>query len=249
MAGHSKWANIKFRKERQDAKKGKVFTKIIKEVTVAARIGGGDIDANPRLRKAVLQAKQNNMPMANIENAIKKGTGELPGVVYEEVTYEGYGPAGVAIYILTQTDNRNRTVGEIRHILSKNGGNLGENGSVAWIFDRKGLILIPAEGLDEDELMLMAIDAGAEDLKTEGDFYEVYTPYDELDSVKTALEENDIPVEKAELTFIPQNTISLEGKQAEQMLRLMDSLEDNDDVQDVFANFDIDETVMEQLGA
>lgn len=249
MAGHSKWANIKFRKERQDAKKGKVFTRLIKEITIAARIGGGDADSNPRLRTAVQAAKQANMPMKNIENAILKGTGELPGVVYEEVAYEGYGPGGVALFILCQTDNRNRTVGEVRHILSKNGGNLGESGCVAWMFERKGLIRVPAAGRDEEEMMLTAIEAGADDIRTEGEVFEIFTAFEELDAVRTSLESADVPVDSAAITYIPQNTVPLEGKEADQMIRLMMALEDNDDVQDVFANFDIDESVMEQMGA
>lgn len=248
MSGHSKWANIKFRKERQDAKKGKVFTKLIKEITIAARTGGGDADANPRLRNAIQDAKAANMPMKNIDNAIKKGTGELPGMVYEDVAYEGYGPGGVALYITCTTDNKNRTVGEIRHILSKYGGNLGESGCVSWMFDHKGLIIVPAGNHAEEELMLRAIDAGADDFKVEDDVYEIYTPFEELDAVRSKLEDSGIKVESSKETFIPQNTVHLDGKQAEQMLKLMDALEDNDDVQNVFANFDIDESVMESFG-
>ena len=249
MAGHSKWANIRFRKERQDAKRGKIFTKLIKEITIAARMGGGDPAANPRLRTAIQNAKAANMPMKNIENAIKKGTGELPGVVYEEVTYEGYGPGGVAIYIVCTTDNKNRTVAEIRHLLNKFGGNLGESGSVSWMFDKKGLIRVKRANYDEEELMLLAIDAGAEDFRVEDEFYEIYTDFKELDAVRSQLEEQGIHIESAEVTFIPQSTVRLEGKQAEQMLKLMDALEDNDDVQNVYANFDIDEAVMEKLQA
>ncbi len=248
MAGHSKWANIKFRKERQDAKRSKIFTKVIKEVTVAARVGGGDVDSNPRLRSAIQAAKGANMPMKNIEQAIQKGTGELPGVVLEEVTYEGYGPGGVALLIPCTTDNRNRTVGEVRHLLSKHGGNLGESGSVSWVFDQKGLIRVKAEGHDEEELMLLTMDAGAEDIKEDDGVFEIYTPFEELYTVRTALEEGGIEVDASEITFIPQNTVPLEGKPAEQMLKLLDALEDNDDVQNVFANFDIDESVMESLG-
>jgi YebC/PmpR family DNA-binding regulatory protein len=247
MAGHSKWANIKFRKERQDAKKGKIFTRLIKEITIAARIGGADPDANPRLRKAVQEAKTANMPMKNIDNAIKKGTGELPGVVFEEVTYEGYGPAGVALYVFCTTDKKNRSVGEIRHIFSKHGGNLGENGCVSWMFDRKGLIRVASGNYDEEELMLQAIEAGADDFKVEDEFYEIYTPFEELDSVQIKLEEAGITVESSEITYIPQNTIRLEERYAEQMLKLMGALEDNDDVENVFANFDIDEKIMEEL--
>lgn len=249
MAGHSKWANIKFRKERQDAKKGKIFTRLIKEITIAARIGGGDQNANPRLRKAILAAKAANMPMKNIENAIKKGTGELPGMVIEEVAYEGYGPGGVALYVLCTTDNKNRSVGEIRHILSRHGGNLGESGCVSWMFQRKGLIRVPRENYPEDDLMLLAIDAGADDFKVEDEFYEIYTPFEDLDGVQSTLEGKGIQVDSAESTYIPQNTVQLEGKQAEQMLKLMEALEENDDVEDVYANFDIDETVMERIGS
>jgi len=249
MAGHSKWANIRFRKERQDAKRGKIFTKLIKEITIAARMGGGDPSANPRLRTAIQNAKAANMPMKNIENAIKKGTGELPGVVYEEVAYEGYGPGGVALYIVCTTDNKNRTVAEIRHLLNKYGGNLGESGSVAWMFDKKGLIRVKRANYDEEELLLLAIDAGAEDFRVEDEFYEIYTDFKELDTVRGTLEDQGIHIESAEVTFIPQNTVPLEGKQAEQMLKLMDALEDNDDVQNVYANFDIDEEVMEKLQA
>ncbi len=249
MAGHSKWANIRFRKERQDAKRGKIFTKLIKEITIAARMGGGDPSANPRLRTAIQNAKAANMPMKNIENAIKKGTGELPGVVYEEVAYEGYGPGGVALYIVCTTDNKNRTVAEIRHLLNKYGGNLGESGSVAWMFDKKGLIRVKRANYDEEELLLLAIDAGAEDFRVEDEFYEIYTDFKELDTVRGTLEDQGIHIESAEVTFIPQSTVPLEGKQAEQMLKLMDALEDNDDVQNVYANFDIDEEVMEKLQA
>ena len=247
MSGHSKWANIRFRKERQDAQRGKIFTRLIKEITIAARMGGGDINANPRLRTAVQNARAANMPAKNIENAIRKGTGELPGVVYEEVTFEGYGPGGVALYIMATTDNRNRTVAEIRHLLNKYGGNLGETGSVSWVFEKKGLIRVKQENYDEEELMLTAIDAGADDFQAEDEFYEIYTRFEDLYKVRSALEEAGIEVENADVTMIPQNTVKLEGKQAEQMLKLMDALEDNDDVQNVFANFDIDEEIMERI--
>ncbi len=249
MAGHSKWANIKFRKERQDSKRGKIFTKLIKEVTVAARTGGGDPNMNPRLRQAMQAAKQNNMPSKNIENAIKKGTGEMPGVIYEEVTYEGYGPGGVAIYIECLTDNKNRTVSEVRHLLSKHGGNLGASGCVGWMFDRKGVIRVLKENYEEEELMLAAIEAGAEDLVSEDEFYEIFTNFESLDDVRSTLEEAGIQIASSEPTFIPQNTQPLEGKQAEQMIKLMEALEDNDDVQNVYANFDIDESVLESLSS
>jgi YebC/PmpR family DNA-binding regulatory protein len=247
MSGHSKWANIKFRKERQDAARGRIFTRLIKEITVAARMGGRDLEANPRLRTAVQNAKAQNMPQKNIENAILKGTGELPGVVYEDVAFEGYGPGGIAMYILTTTDNRNRTVAEIRHILSKHGGNLGELGSVSWVFEKKGLIRVEKENYNEEELMLKAIDAGADDFKVEDDYYEIYTQFEDLNKVRSTLEDSGIEIESAEIEMIPQNVVELEGKQAEQMLRLMDALEDNDDVQNIFANFDIDEKLMEKM--
>ena len=247
MSEHSKWTNIRFRKERQDALRGKLFTKLIKEITIAARMGGGDIESNPRLRTAVQNAKAANMPMKNIENAIRKGTGELPGVVYEEVTFEGYGPGGVALYIIATTDNRNRTVSEVRHLLNKYGGNLGETGSVSWVFEKKGLIRVKRENYDEEELMLTAIDAGADDFKVEDEYYEIYTKFEDLYKVRSALEEAGIEVQNAEMTMIPQNTVKLEGKQAEQMLKLMNALEESDDVQNVFANFDIDEEIMERV--
>ncbi len=247
MSGHSKWANIRFRKERQDALRGKLFTKLIKEITIAARMGGGDIESNPRLRTAVQNAKAANMPMKNIENAIRKGTGELPGVVYEEVAFEGYGPGGVALYIIATTDNRKRTVSEVRHLLNKYGGNLGETGSVSWVFEKKGLIRVKRENYDEEELMLTAIDAGADDFKVEDEYYEIYTKFEDLYKVRSALEEAGIEVQNAEMTMIPQNTVKLEGKQAEQMLKLMNALEESDDVQNVFANFDIDEEIMERV--
>ena len=247
MSGHSKWSTIKHKKGAADAKRGKVFTKLIKEITVAARMGGRDLEANPRLRTAVQNAKAQNMPQKNIENAILKGTGELPGVVYEDVAFEGYGPGGIAMYILTTTDNRNRTVAEIRHILSKHGGNLGELGSVSWVFEKKGLIRVEKENYNEEELMLKAIDAGADDFKVEDDYYEIYTQFEDLNKVRSTLEDSGIEIESAEIEMIPQNVVELEGKQAEQMLRLMDALEDNDDVQNIFANFDIDEKLMEKM--
>ncbi len=249
MAGHSKWANIKFRKERQDAKKSKVFTKIIKEITIAARLGGGDVDSNPRLRTAIQAAKAANLPMKNVDNAIQKGTGELPGMILEEIVYEGYGPGGVALYVLCTTDNKNRTVGEVRHLMSKYGGNLGESGCVGWMFDKKGLIRVNRENYDEEEMMLAAIDAGADDVVTEEDAYEVYTSFEEMYNVKANLDAAGIESDSAEITFIPQNTVPLDIKKAESMLKLMDALEDNDDVQNVFANFDIDDEVMESLSS
>lgn len=248
MSGHSKWASIKHKKAKVDAARGKIFTRLIKELTVSARIGGGDPGMNPRLRTAIQTAKGANMPAKNIDNAIKKGTGELPGVVYEEVTYEGYGPNGVAIFVNCMTDNKNRTVAEIRHLLSKYGGNLGETGSVAWMFEKKGLIKVAKENYDEEELFLVVIDAGAEDLNTEdSDFYEVYTDADELNNVQTKMEENNIVLESTERTMLPKNTVNLDEKPAEQMLKLMEILDDHDDVQDIFANFDIADEVIDKI--
>ena len=248
MSGHSKWSSIKHKKAKVDAARGKIFTRLIKELTVSARIGGGDPTMNPRLRTAIQTAKQANMPAKNIDSAIKKGTGELPGVVYEEVTYEGYGPGGVALYINTMTDNKNRTVAEIRHLLSKYGGNLGETGSVAWMFEKKGLIKVARENYDEEELFMIVIDAGAEDMETEdSDFYEIYTDADELANVQSKLEENDISLDSVDRTMIPKNTVNLDEKQAEQMLKLMEILDDHDDVQDIFANFDIDDEVIDKI--
>ncbi len=245
MSGHSKWASIKHKKAALDAKRGKIFTKIIKEITVAARFGGGDPDGNARLRTAIDAAKAANMPKSNIENAIKKGTGELPGVVYEEITYEGYGPGGIAILIEAMTDNKRRTVAEIRHILDKHGGNLGESGCVGWMFERKGLILVPKEGLSEEEIFDKALEAGAEDVQDGEESWEIYTSPTELDSVRGGLEAAGVTVESSQLTRLPQNTIKVEGKDAMKMLKIMDKLEDHDDVQDVYANFDIDDEVIE----
>ncbi len=249
MSGHSKWSTIKRKKAKTDAQRGKTFTKLIKEITVAARTGGGDESANPALRTAIANAKAANMPVANIERAIKKGTGELPGVSYEEVTYEGYGPGGTALLIRALTDNKNRTVAEIRHFLSKYNGNLGESGCVSWIFDKKGIITIQTSSIDEDSLMELVVDAGADDMKTEGDVYEIVTNPESFDAVKKAIEEREIPIESAELTMFPQNTVKVEGKAAEQLLKLMDILEDHDDVSQVYSNFDIDESVMESIGS
>ncbi len=249
MSGHSKWHSIKHKKAKVDAQRGRIFTKLIKEITVAARMGGGDPEANPRLRVAIAAAKAANMPAKNIDNAIKKGTGELPGVVYEDVTYEGYGPGGVAVFVEAVTDNRNRTVAEMRHLFSKHGGNLGENGSVAWIFERKGLIRVPKDQYTEDDLLEIALEAGAEDMQVGDDVYEIYTGFEDFNSVRNVLEEKGIVMESAELTRIPQNTIKIEGKTAEQMLRLMDALDDHDDVQNVYANFDIEDAEMERLAS
>lgn len=246
MSGHSKWHTIKHKKGALDAKRGKIFTKLIKEITVAARTGGsGDVDANARLRKAVNDAKAQNMPNDTIDRAIKRGTGELEGVNYEEITYEGYGIGGVAILIETMTDNRNRTVAELRHLLSKNGGNLGESGSVAWMFDRKGLIIIDKESKSEEELFDIAIEAGADDVKDEGDAFEIYTAPENFDAVDEAIKAQGIEPQASEISQIPQNYIKLEGADAKQMLKLYEAIDDNDDVQKVYANFDIDESEME----
>jgi YebC/PmpR family DNA-binding regulatory protein len=246
MSGHSKWHTIKHKKGALDAKRGKIFTKLIKEITVAARTGGsGDVDANARLRKAVNDAKAQNMPIDTITRAIKRGTGELEGVNYEEITYEGYGIGGVAMLVETMTDNRNRTVAELRHLFSKNGGNLGESGSVAWMFDKKGLIVVDKEAKSEDELFEIAIEAGADDVQTEGDVFEIYTAPESFEAVHEAVKTAGIEPQAAEISMIPQNYIKLEGADAKQMLKLYEAIDDNDDVQKVYANFDIDESEME----
>jgi len=249
MSGHSKWSTIKRKKGAADAKRGKAFTKIIKEIMVAARMGGGDINANPRLRTAVLAAKAENMPRDNIDRAIKKGTGELEGVNYEEITYEGYGPGGVAMLVEVMTDNKNRTVAEVRHILAKQNGNLGEGGCVSWVFEKKGLISIDKAGVDEDRLMEAALDAGALDIKDSGKEFDVTTSPASFESVKKKLEESGFKSTYAEVTMVPQTTVRITGKEAEQMLKLMEGLEDLDDVQKVYANFDITDEEMERLSA
>jgi YebC/PmpR family DNA-binding regulatory protein len=241
MSGHSKWSTIKRKKEKADAEKGKVFTKFIKEITTAARQGGGDENANPRLRTAILAAKSANMPQANIEKAVKKGTGELPGVVYEEKSYEGYGPGGVAILIDTLTDNTNRTTSEVRHLLTRYQGNLGESGCVSWMFEKKGLITIRRGDSDEDRIMAIVLDAGAEDMNTEEDIYEIITPPDHLADVKEALDSNRISTISAEITMFPKTSVKVEGKHGEQVLKLLEALEDSDDVQHVYSNFDMDD--------
>ncbi len=243
MAGHSKWANIKHKKMREDAKKGRIFTKVAREIIVAARLGGGDPDSNPRLRRAIQLAKSVNMPKENIERAIKRGTGELPGVSYEEVVYEGYGPGGVAIMVEAITDNRNRTVSEIRSIFSKHGGSLGESGCVSWLFERKGVIRVLENAISEDELMEVAIEAGAEDVKVEDGLYQVITSFEDYDTVKKAIEERGIPIESAEITYIPQSTVKVEGEKAEKLLKLLEALENHDDVQHTYSNFDIPDEV------
>ena len=246
MSGHSKWHTIKHKKGALDAKRGKVFTKLIKEITVATRTGGsGDVDTNARLRKAVSDAKAQNMPNDTIDRAIKRGTGELEGVNYEEITYEGYGVNGVAMLVETMTDNRNRTVAELRHLFSKNGGNLGEAGSVAWMFDKKGLIVVDKQAKPEEELFEIAIEAGADDLQDEGDVFEIYTAPENFEAVDEAIKAAGIEPQAAEVSMIPQNYIKLEGADAKQMLKLYDAIDDNDDVQKVYANFDIDESEME----
>jgi len=248
MSGHSKWSSIKRKKGKLDAQRGRVFTRLIKEITVAARLGGGDENANPRLRKAIAEAKANNMPAANIERAIKRGTGELPGVNYEEVIYEGYGPGGAALMVEVVTDNKNRTVADLRHIFSKYGGNLAASGSVAWIFEKKGVIEIRPDVASEDEIMLAAIDAGAEDVKSDEELIEVLTAPEDLDSTKQALTDAGIEIESAQITMYPKNTVKIEGKQAEQLLKLMDALEEHEDVQNIYSNFDIDVKLMEEVG-
>ncbi|MCH8981234.1 YebC/PmpR family DNA-binding transcriptional regulator [candidate division KSB1 bacterium] len=247
MSGHSKWSTIKRKKGKADAERGKIFTRLIKDITFAARNGGGDENANPRLRSAVAAAKTANMPAANIDRAIKKGTGELPGVVYEEGVLEGYGPAGVALYIEILTDNRNRTVADVRHSLTKHGGNLAESGAVAWMFEKKGLITVPSEGLDEEEILMVVMDAGAEDLKSEEDFFEIISSTEDLEKVKATLESSGIKYDSANLTMYPKNTIKVEGKDAETLLKILDALEDLDDVQNVYSNFDIEMSVLESM--
>ncbi|NLV32284.1 MAG: YebC/PmpR family DNA-binding transcriptional regulator [Acidobacteria bacterium] len=242
MSGHSKWHSIKHKKAATDSKRGRIFTRLIKEMTAAARMGGGDPDANPRLRLAVATAKASNMPAENIKRSIMRGTGELPGVSYEDVNYEGYGPGGVAIFMVGLTDNKNRTVAELRHLLSKHGGNLGESGCVGWMFDRKGYIVVEKAAAGEDKLLEIALGAGAEDLKEDGDSFEIITAPEEMEGVRAALEAAGIPMTTAEISMIPQNYVKLEGKNAQTMLKLMEALEDHEDIQNVYSNFDIDES-------
>lgn len=251
MAGHSRWHNIKNKKAKVDAQRGKIFTKIIKEITVAARLGGGDAEANPRLRMAIEKAREVNMPSENIERAIKRGTGELEGVSYEEVQYEGYGPEGVAVIVETMTDNRNRTTAEIRHIFSKYGGNLGSTGCVSFLFEDKGVISVEKNTIPEEEIFEKAIESGAEDVITEdNDYYEIRTTPSELYSVKENLERMGVKVAKAELTKIPTTTVQITNEEsAVKLMKLLDALEDNDDVQKVYANFDMPESLLEKLEA
>jgi YebC/PmpR family DNA-binding regulatory protein len=246
MSGHSKWHSIKHKKAATDSKRGRIFTRLIKEMTAAARMGGGDPDANPRLRLAVATAKANNMPAENIKRAIMRGTGELPGVSYEDVNYEGYGPGGVAIFMHVLTDNRNRTVAELRHILSKNGGNLGENGCVGWMFDRKGYFVIEQNTIDEDQLMEIVLGAGADDMREDGSNFEILTTPENFETVKAALESAQIATAASEISMMPQNYVKLEGKNAQTMLKLMEALEDHEDIQNVWANFDIDESEIQE---
>jgi YebC/PmpR family DNA-binding regulatory protein len=247
MSGHSKWATIKHKKGAADARRGKIFTKLIKEITVAARISGGDPDSNPRLRTAILAAKAENMPADNIKRAIQKGTGELPGATYEEAVFEGYGPSGVALMVEVATDNRNRTISELRHILSKNGGNLGEHGCVAWMFSKKGYIVVPKEKASEEALLDLVTEAGADDMRDDGSQWEIITPPEAFHQVVDKLKAANITPLSAELAMVPQSNIKVSGKSAQQMLRLMEELEDHEDVQHVFANFDIEESELHAL--
>ncbi len=246
MSGHSKWSSIKHKKAAADAKRGKLFTKLIKEITVAAREGGADPDTNPRLRTAVANAKAQNMPNETIERGILRGTGQLPGTSYEEIIYEGYGPKGVAIIVEVVTDNRNRSTSDLRNILSKNGGNLGERGCVSWMFDKKGLIVIDKDKADEDELIMIALESGAEDVKSGDDSYEIITEPQQFESVREAVQEAGIETTLEEISMIPQTTVKLDGKEALQLLKIIGSLEDHDDVQNVYSNFDIPDELIEQ---
>ncbi|MBI5746012.1 MAG: YebC/PmpR family DNA-binding transcriptional regulator [Nitrospirae bacterium] len=247
MSGHSKWATTKHKKMAVDAKRGKIFTKIIRELTIAARQGGGDPEGNPRLRTAILKAKEANMPADNIKKAVQRGTGELPGVTYEESVYEGYGPGGAALLIEITTDNKNRTVSEIRNIMSKHGGNMGEAGCVSWMFSKKGYIVVERAKADEENLMNLALEAGAEDIKSDESNYEIITTPHDFEHVKNRVKENGIEMALSEVTMMPQSYIRLEGKEAEQMLKLMEALEDHDDVHKVYANFDIPDEIMEKV--
>ena len=248
MSGHSKWANIKHKKGAADARRGKIFTRLIKEITVAARMGGGDPDGNPRLRSAIANARAENMPKDNITRGIKKGTGELEGEVYDEILYEGYGPGGIAVLVECMTDNRNRTVAEVRHFFAKSNGNLGESGCVAYMFDKKGMIYVDKSTTTEEELMDLAIEAGADDVAEDGEQFEVVTAPEDFDEVRESLEKSGVAIAEASLTMVPQNTIAVtEEKQAKALLKLLQSLEENEDVQNVHANCDIDDKLMEEL--
>lgn len=247
MSGHNKWSSIKHKKGAADAKRGKIFSKLIKEITVAARMGGGDPDTNPRLRLALNSAKAQNMPKDNFERAVKKGTGELEGVNYEEIVYEGYGPAGVAVLVECLTDNKNRSIAEIRNIFAKAGGNVGTDGCVAWMFDKKGLISVSKENCDEETLMELALDAGAEDIKEETDSFDIIMDPEDFEAVKEVVDAADIDYELAEITMIPQNLIKVEGSQAEQMIKFMQALDDSDDVQKFYSNADIPDEAFESV--
>ena len=249
MSGHSKWASIKHKKAKVDAQRGRAFTKLIREITVAARVGGGDQTGNPRLRPAVLAAKAINMPADNIDRAIKKGTGELEGVTYEEITYEGYGPAGVAVLVEVMTDNKNRTVGEIRKAFSRHGGNMGESGCVSFLFEKKGHLTVDASKADEEKLMSVALDAGAEDMQQEESVFSITTTPRDFEKVREAVVKAGIQPLAAEITKLPKSSVKVQGKPAEQMLKLMEELEEHDDVQHVYANFDIPEEIMAALSA
>ena len=248
MSGHNKWSSIKHKKGAADAKRGKIFTKLIREITVAARMGGGDVIGNPRLRAAVSLAKSENMPKDNIDRAIKKGTGELEGVSYEEVGYEGYGPGGVAVLVDCLTDNRNRTVADIKHLFERHGGSLGEPGCVAYMFQKTGLIVIEKDKVDEEDLLDLVLEAGADDVKEEDAEFNVITDPADFETVKKAVDDAGIPNTFANITMVPQNTVEVEGKKAQQVLNLIEALEDVDDVSNVYANFDISDDVMEALG-
>ena len=248
MSGHSRWSSIKHKKGAADAKRGKIFSRLIKEIMVSARLAGGDPAGNPRLRQAILAAKAENMPKENIERGIKKGTGELEGTRYEEIAYEGYGPGGVAVLVETLTDNKNRTTADVRHSFAKHGGNLGETGCVSWLFDKKGLIVFDKEKVKEERLMNVVLDAGAEDIRETEKEFEVIAPPESQENVREAVEGAQLAYNFAEITMYPQNTVELEGRDAEKMLRLMEALEDVDDVQKVYANFDIPDSVIEKLG-
>lgn len=247
MSGHSKWSKIKRGKEKTDAARGRLFTRIIKEIMVAAREGGGDESGNPRLRTAILSAKASNMPMVNVDRAIKKGTGELPGQTFEESSYEAYGPGGAALLIEVLTDNKNRTTADVRHILTKHGGSMGSAGSVAWMFEKKGVVSVDKSKITEDELMELVLDHGAEDINHESDLFEITAPVESLEAVKSALIHANVPFVSASVNMIPKNYTKLQGKQAEQMLALMEDLDNCDDVQNIFSNFDIDESVMQEF--
>ena len=248
MSGHSKWHSIKHKKAKEDAKRGQIFTRLIKEITIAARIGGGDLNGNTRLRTAVQSAKDSNMPWTNIEKAIKRGTGELPGVTYEEVVYEGYGPGGVAILVFTQTDNKNRTTAEVRHVFSRYNGRLGEVGCVSWMFHKKGLISVDATGVNEDKLTEVVLETGADDLENNGELFTITTEPNTAETIRKSIENAGFKVASSEISMIPINTVRLEGKDATQLLKLLEGLEELDDTQSVSANFDIPDEILAAQG-